>query len=342
MSKITPRFVVIALAFMGLFGPNVFGKVLVVGNCLGGKSYSTIQSAVNLAGTGDTVEVCPGTYPEQVMIDNTSVTGVTVRGITNNNGQAAIITVPSTGLLVNGMDGGTPVPTQVYVTSVGTVLSNLIVDGSGAACFTVPTIGILFHDVVSADLGTDGGKVQHVAVRNENACQLANQIDVQGAGIVSDGSYITIDANSVNNVDAYGIDALGGLVSVTSNTLSITGPACGICIYGQATAISVNGNVIAGSLTALQIKGDNADLVENNIISSAEVGIRVDTCENEQFLGDKVTNASADALVLVNSQGNNTFQVTVNDAVVGLLGFSTAAPTDVFNNTYFNVTTILE
>src|SRR5437773_1126644 len=42
-----------------------------------GKTYNTIQDAVNAAGKGDTVFVCPGTYPESVQVN--SKTKLTIR-----------------------------------------------------------------------------------------------------------------------------------------------------------------------------------------------------------------------------------------------------------------------
>jgi hypothetical protein len=49
------------------------------GSC-GSGAFSTIQSAVDASGPGDTVLVCAGTYSEQVVIDET-LDGLTLRGV---------------------------------------------------------------------------------------------------------------------------------------------------------------------------------------------------------------------------------------------------------------------
>ena len=41
---------------------------IVVGSCMGTAKYTTIQDAVNAAASGSIVKVCPGGYPEQVLI----------------------------------------------------------------------------------------------------------------------------------------------------------------------------------------------------------------------------------------------------------------------------------
>lgn len=52
--------------FVFMLMPNVQGAVLKVGP---GQPYTTIQSAINAAVTGDTVKVLPGTYTESITIN---------------------------------------------------------------------------------------------------------------------------------------------------------------------------------------------------------------------------------------------------------------------------------
>jgi pectin methylesterase-like acyl-CoA thioesterase len=60
-----------------------------VGTCKSG-SFATISAAVNSSSVapGSTVEVCPGTYNEQVIISKP----LTLRGITANNSSGVYIT----------------------------------------------------------------------------------------------------------------------------------------------------------------------------------------------------------------------------------------------------------
>src|SRR6516165_6574893 len=49
----------------------------IVGTCKSGTQFSTIQSALDASPAPDTVEVCPGQYPEQITITKP----VTLEGI---------------------------------------------------------------------------------------------------------------------------------------------------------------------------------------------------------------------------------------------------------------------
>jgi len=80
------------LAAVPMFASNT----LAVGSCEPSyPSFMTISAAVNAASvTGTTtIDVCPGTYPEQVLITKK----ITLQGVALGNSKAAIITAPSGG-----------------------------------------------------------------------------------------------------------------------------------------------------------------------------------------------------------------------------------------------------
>ena len=88
-------------------GQAARASTVVVGSCKPSlTSFSTIQAAVNAAPAGSNIDVCPGTYPEQVTITSKSLTLV---GIVAGTNDAAVLTPPSGGLVINATDigGGT-------------------------------------------------------------------------------------------------------------------------------------------------------------------------------------------------------------------------------------------
>jgi|ERR1035438_8304389 hypothetical protein len=72
-----------------------------VGPCPGpGFHYTGIQLAVNAVTAGSTVNVCPGSYPEQIIINK----NLRLVGIPYGTSDAAVIVPPSGGLVSNGSD----------------------------------------------------------------------------------------------------------------------------------------------------------------------------------------------------------------------------------------------
>src|SRR5208283_915316 len=61
--------------------------------------YQTIQAAVNAVPSGSTIEVCPGTYPEQVVISKP----LTLTGAASN--AEVLIQIPAGGATGNVYDG---------------------------------------------------------------------------------------------------------------------------------------------------------------------------------------------------------------------------------------------
>jgi pectin methylesterase-like acyl-CoA thioesterase len=87
------------LAAFGSHAAMAWPATVYAGTC-GTPAYPTIQAAVTAVAVDGTVKVCPGTYPEQVTITKS----VTVTGVVSGNADAAIVTSPTTGVVVNTAD----------------------------------------------------------------------------------------------------------------------------------------------------------------------------------------------------------------------------------------------
>jgi hypothetical protein len=168
-------------------------------------TYTSIQAAVTASPAATVIQICPGIYPEQVVITKK----LTLEGVLSGGQDAAVIVPPLTGLIQNTVDLDVPgyeIAAQVLVQNTNTALvtiSNLTVDGTGNlinGCAPDPE-GILFQN--------SSGTVNHVAVRNEiaggipNPCQSGEGINVQTAA--GKTSKVTIENVSVHNYNKNGI-----------------------------------------------------------------------------------------------------------------------------------------
>ena len=79
-------FSALALAF-GAPEMSAATVTYIVGTCVSGTHFSTIQAALDASPAPNTVEVCPGQYGEQITITKP----VTLEGIAEGNGSLAEI-----------------------------------------------------------------------------------------------------------------------------------------------------------------------------------------------------------------------------------------------------------
>src|SRR4030095_12092659 len=80
---------------MCLLATTATGKTAVVGSCLSNlQRYATISQAVSAVPPSSTILVCPGNYPEQIIIHQ----ALTLRGVPSANASNPTITVPAGGL----------------------------------------------------------------------------------------------------------------------------------------------------------------------------------------------------------------------------------------------------
>jgi len=284
-------------------------KTVQVGTCVTGlQSYPSISAAVSVVTAGATVDVCPGTYSEQVTI----TTPLTLVGVVNGNSSAAIITVPESGLIQNGIGPNTGNhASQIVVQDVGPVsIKPLVVDGSSASCpCTAFADGIAFL----SNTGTAYGKVTGASVRNTNS---ASCPDVNGTGIFAEAGSsnpLTVQSNIVHGFVGNGvIFAFGQTGSIMGNTLAAGGApnTSGVVLYNPGAAVKVTTNAISGVNNGISLSSASSAVVQTNTI----------------------TGSASTALTLNESGGggsNNVTKNTVNDANCGI-SKSQAAGSDVY------------
>jgi hypothetical protein len=131
-----------AILFLWVCTTPTWGSTWVVGapnTPCPGANFSTIGSAVNVALAGDTIEVCPATYPEQVVITKPlTLVGIAWNGVGRAVIQPTTLTANSFGFIA-----------VVTVANTGDVtISNMAIDASNntATGCTVGLSGIHFYN----------------------------------------------------------------------------------------------------------------------------------------------------------------------------------------------------
>jgi hypothetical protein len=315
------------------------------------KSFSTISAAVAAVPAGSIVEVCPGTYPEQVMISK----ALTLEGITSGNSNLAVITVPVAGLVLDANG----IAAQVEVTAGPVTITNIAVDGTGNNLGGSDTllVGVLYgagssgviKDVTTRNQveSTDGeGDGDGILANNTNSTQELLTIedcsvhDFDNAGIYVEGNFTaTVKANHVNASNA--TNFVDGIIvqsagSISDNEVTGSGPGDGSAgINGGFPGLAISGNTVSNWAIGL-LDFDGAKYTSNTVRNTGDGVLLAGagaTVESNTIT--QATNAGIDFNCATGTVKSN----TINDAAIGIDNVpSGVTPT----NTYFNVGDIQE
>jgi parallel beta-helix repeat protein len=350
-----------AVLLSGLLGQSLAVTTVVVGpnTCKSTFThYSTIQSAVSAVPWGTIVMVCPGSYPEQVIINQP----LTLEGVTDGTGNAAVITAPGAGLVQNGTSASFgPVTVQLLVqNTVGVTIKNLVVDGNGGNCpaSSNRNVGIGVFDVGSANDGTAAATIQNVVVRNDTTCF--------GDGILADTSYITITNSEIHDVNQTAIDAYSAKYSITNNSIQ-RAHNYGIVLYFNANGSVVSGNNVSDGSTGILSEGPNvgATMTKNILLNNSYVGLWMFFTTSHTVTDNVVTNSLWPLVVeegtsntVQNNKlsdafydgildefsfgGNNITKNTLNEAQFGIFADSTTGGDTLVPNTFYNTVTTID
>lgn len=300
--------------------------------------YNTIQAAVSAAKSGATIEVCPGTYEEQVQI---ATAGLTIESTGPTNAVIAPTTV-SQSATVEGASPPEPIDAIIDVEpgATNTTLLNLTLNGADAVnsqcSFTSPSAPVVAGVLYQANSSSSvSGHVNGLDINNMNNAPecfaLGNGVFVQSAHSGTAPATVAVTNTEINNYYAWGISCQGITVScaITHNTFTNTPGAnnfaTGILVADGAVA-TISANSISGNDTMPpenlgpepQAEFANGILLEGAGINAAGVTTKVTLVSNNTLTDDLVGVYISDSEALIS--GNQIDQTVGITDSVGIFG----------------------
>jgi hypothetical protein len=291
--------------------PKTTAKTVQVGTCLTNlQNYATIQTAVNAVPSGATIDVCPGTYNEQVTIN----APLTLKGIASGTNQSVVLTIPPA-FEQNGTTPvtGFPVYAQILVQDAGPVnISGLTIDGSNSGC---PQNGAIAGVVYLSATSPSSGKLSNAVIRNTGSgcnSQAAGFYAENGSGF---SSSITVTGNSIHSISGQGLD------------------------YGPNVTGTVSSNHIDQTNGALAFQQATSVKVTSNNITSSQSGISINSATGVTAQSNQLVNISGNAVSLQDSSSggsNNVTKNTINEANCAVSTGGAASSDTYLPNTVYN------
>jgi nitrous oxidase accessory protein NosD len=303
------------VAFCGLS----HAATLVVGpSACPSAAYATINAALTAANPGDEIDICPGTYPEQlVIIKPVTVRGMSVNGVnrvliqptllydvSTFSFQAVVSVVSTSGVVIEGLaidasmnnvSGCTDLLSVVhFYNASGAVVNNTISGGQLPSPSTCTTLfpGNGFGILVDSSAGHTGPF--NVSISGNSIHDFNRDgILINGAGITADISRNTISGiGPSTGYNQFGVFiALGAVGHVTNNMISLG--SCGSIAFTACVPLRSEGVVFRAA-------GDGS-VIDSNFISTAQSGIFLNGANNVQITNNVIMNI--DALDGIDIQG---------------------------------------
>ena len=296
--------------FVALSG-QAFSSTVAVGTCTPNViQFPTIQIAVNSVPSGSTIKVCPGIYPEQVTITSKNLTLIGV-GPT-----ASTVTVPSGGLVKNGVDLADfpvlDVAAQILVQNSAVTISHLTVDAAGNGldgCGGVNLLGIYYENssgtitdnavrnqitptnvgcglgfgiYVASNTGTPAVTISNNSVHNYGK----NGILATGVGSNTPGPVATVKGNTVVGIGATTLIAQNGIQLSLLATGSITSNVVTDNVYANPSNCGTAGAPQCWGSSGILLYASNGVAVTSNTVETSQLGI-VPVTDPNYGSGDK-------------------------------------------------------
>jgi hypothetical protein len=246
--------------------------------------YHTVQTAVTAAETDksahpkvvETIEVCPGTYSEQVTITSSLVI---TRGKAPANKGAAVIELPaavgqstSAGLSTTNCQAkdaatSTPLPQSVIevcaakagggnTSGVSVSISHVTIEGQWASNVCYNTLyGLLVGGGAAASL--NDSIVQKIGGDpTTDGCQGGVAVEA-GSSVTRQVGHVTMSSDTIESYQKNGItiDGPGSTGKISGVTVTGAGPTAAIAQNGIQVSLGATGSVVASTITGNNYTG---------------------------------------------------------------------------------------
>jgi hypothetical protein len=342
------RFKLAFFAVAILSATNLVAHTYYVGTCMSG-SYSTIQAAVTNVPAGSTIEICPGTYVEQIIISK----ALTLEALAGSGTGPVVISDVGVSLTTTtSIYWGTVAP-QIQVTAGPVNITNINVFENNPSACPATEIAIFYG---SGSWGTVKGVLTNgncnfgsVGVAAENGPGASTSITIEesqinagsnaGISVGSDQTPSTLTAEVRNNflwTNPVAIMSLGNAqVSINNNSITSV-PSGGTGVWAGSANVAVSGNRIDEQNIGIDVEGTGVSVTSNQIFNTATTGINIG-------VGDVIVKGNAIAYSLgsaiqFNCTGGDT--VTGNMINNANIGLADVPARFTGYNTFYNVGTI--
>jgi hypothetical protein len=286
--------------------------------------FITIQDAVTQVPAGSTINVCPGTYPEQVVISQP----VTLRGVSYGGQSQVVIAMPSTPLAQTSSVYFSSVAAQVQVTAGPVNISNITVDGT-AESSNCPSDSYYFGIFYSSG---SSGTVDEVEARNQNCNPLGVGIGAENGSGATES--VTIENSNTNAASTIGIYACSeespSTLSASIKSNNITGSEYGILLPCPGVTGSISGNVINAVENSVGVSTSSPATVSGNTVIGPANGVGISANAAPDILDNTIQGAAWG--VYLYAAGTITSNHILNSGYYGIYFASNATGATVKSN----------
>jgi parallel beta-helix repeat protein len=294
--------------------------------------YQTITDAINAANPGDTIQICPALYPEQLVITKPlTLLGIGVQGVGR-----VLLQPPS--LVPVGL-----LPFEAVISVVnttGVTIQNLSIDASNNTVATC-TVGLAGIHYYNSSGTVDSNVILGARLTDPQTCSTLFPGNGFGVQVDKDANLnspfqVTIRRNSIHNFTRNGVLVVGAgeTADIDGNSISGVGPSTGGNQFGVFIANGAVGHVTGnmmdegacGALSrtdcinlrsegvVLRSAGDGT-VIDGNTITNAQSGVFLNGANNAVITNNVIRNIDGQSGIhvqfLTNSliAGNRIFNV---------------------------------